>query len=645
MERYVDEIVVTTGIALLLLLFLLPLSAVAQPDTSQPSGSPSPFLLSGYSTLFGQLADRQGTFQYTPEDLARWEFNPTLSFHGIPFSASVLLTTEQSDVRQKINSVAFGFDYQRLENALMERAYDRLMEMKDVQAAVETAGGTERLYDSLQGLGESAKAEMERLMEYTDLEKVRERAVSESVEQLESLGLISTAEKFFLNLPSLQFGVTYPRYTELTLGSVPVNGGNIEWNPGKFYIAAAGGTTQRAIRLPGIRDSIIAGESFERSLYAGRIGFGRKEGSHFIITLLHASDDAATLPFDSLSLGGPITPVRNYVLGIDINVPLVEDMLAVDVEAAGSLLTADQRAAEFDENDVPEFIADMVDPNLSSFADYAITGSTKLRIPETETRAQGSVRYIGPGFVSLGAPVLRSDQLRYDAKVEQKFWRRQITLIGQLRNERDNLIGNKSGTTTVNSFGLGVGLNIVKLPYLRLFYSPYVQELDDTLFSYRTRTTSLTASTGYTYRLLDLTASTMISLQSQQSRTGVLGSDYGVTTIMGNQSVTFRFPLTLSGGVTVSELSDATSASSTLLSLDIAGYYTAFDTWHSGLGLTYSRETGRDSNLGFFAETSVPLWDHGTFQLRAARTLYRNVIERIEDFEEVLFTAMVTTRW
>ncbi len=623
---------------------------VGGPDGADTGAEPpagvavSPFAFYGTSRLYGQLANRQGSYQQTPDDFARMELSPTLSFYNVPFTLSMLFSTEGSAYRQNINSVSLDLDYQKLEGALLQRAYDRLGDLDELRYLSETMGGVERLRDSLEGIGADGMRDLDRLREYTTLEGLQDKAVSESIKKLDELGLVASGEKFFADFPALGVGVTYPRYSELTLSSVPVTGLNIEWNPGLFYIAVAGGKTQRAIRAPGVIDSLVFNEAYSRNLYAGRVGFGKKDGGHVILTGMYARDDAGSLPFDSSGVAG--TPMANYVLGLDVNVPVVENYLTILGEVAGSVLTGDISAAELQNNDVPDWVRRLVAPNISSLVDYAFMVKAVSRIPESDTRLTASIRQVGPVFFSLGAPILRHDNLRWEARVEQRLLRRQITASAYYKNDADDIYRLlKTANTSVTSFGLGLGLNFARLPFLRVEYAPYRQRYSNLAdqSDIENRTTLLSAITGYYYKVLAMNAGTSISFSSQQSNSHQGLSDYGVSSITANQSLNFRVPLGFSFAYTHSRLNVGDSAEQ-VNALDFSGSYTAFDIWSSALGLTVAKH-GDDRNTGFYLSSSVGLWNTGVFEIRAEKNVFKSYTLTASDFDEFVLMATFTSNW
>jgi hypothetical protein len=620
--------------------------------------SAEPYVFSGSARVSGQFADRSGTYQLVPNDFVRFEVKPTLAVYGAPFSAWLLFSTENSTARQRINSVAFGFDYYKLQGDLLQRAYDKVADLEELKAAEEAAGGIEHLRDSLSALGEDKLRDLDRLKDLASYEGLRDRAISESMAELESLGLVSETESFFMNFPALELGVTYPNYSELTVRGVPVTGGNVEFNPGNFYVAASGGRSQGFVPLPGAPNLFRSAEvgqpepSYERTMAAGRLGYGRKEGGHIFLTALYAIDDEATLPLDTSLLADtaivPLSPKANYLFGIDGRMSIADDQLQLGAEIATSVLTGDLGSSGVQNDDIPGFVVDLVEPTVSTFVDYSYKVTSRISIHETDTKINANVRMVGPGFVSLGAPTLRNDNFSYEARIDQRLMKRQITLSGFFRNQRDNLIEWKPSTTTVGSWGAGLALNFRQLPYLRLNYSPYSQknEFTNDTFNINSETTVFSALTGYSYRTGSINNSSNLSYSLQRSiSTGLSQSEYSVGTLSVNHTTFFPFNLAVSGGLGLSSLKSGPDFSSQILSAEVSGSYTVMELLTVTAGASIANETDVDDRAGFFGGGSLALWGYGVLDLFIEKNRYNNVFQNSNNFDELVFRAMLTTQW
>lgn len=614
---------------------------------------------SGDSRVVGQFADRSGLFQEVPDDYARLEITPTLEVYDVPFSANLLLSTEQNERRQSLNSIVFGLDFRQLQANLIGRAMEKVNELRSIKA-VEAVEGAAHVKDSLMGVGEEGLRDLERMKGLADYEKLRERAFSESAPLLQELGVLSATEKFFMNFPALEIGVTYPRYTPLTLTNVPVTGANIEFNPGLLYVAFAGGTSQRVrtgeelIRLrsqpalPEFVDTVIA-PTYNRTLYAGRLGVGKRDASHFFLTTMWARDDETEIAVDSLvadSLGVRFAPKSNVVIGVDAVLDIVDDLLRIEGELTGSVINGDTRTMGFKNDDIPSFLVDIVEPNLSTSIDYAYSVKSTLNIADIGTKLSAMARMIGPGYQSLGAPTLRNDLLRYDIRFEQRLLQRQIAITSFYRHDRDNLVAWKPGTTAIDAYGIGLGLTFRKLPYLRLNFAPYHQTNDLTgERAVDNTTTTFSAIAGYSFRTGPLANSANITYSLQNSATNVAASDYGIGNVSLNYTAMFEFPLMLNASVGLSDLAAGSDSTASILTFDIGGSFTAFDIWESSLGINIGKQTDVDSRFGFFVGSTLALWDYGYFDVRAEKNTYDNSFFLQDTYDEFLIRATLTTRW
>ncbi|MCC7439703.1 MAG: hypothetical protein IT211_14550 [Armatimonadetes bacterium] len=658
---------------------LLPAALFAQTPPPPPAGDPSGgvpgsgvpgapiFRFSGTSMANGESANRQGTGSEIPQRYARWEVTPTISLFGLPFGTHLMLSTEQDLTRQNINSLNMGFSLsaQQLQEQLKQRVYEQvesLMQNEDVAEVEGTISTIEGLTDP-EALKDSVKklvpAEAyDTYAKYKRLEKLQDLDGDEILSrsrELDAFGLISGAEKFMLNFPTLGVGVNYPEYTQLSLSGVPVNGVNIEFTPGKFYLALTGGKTQSEV----VYDTAgQAQEAFHRELYAGRIGFGRKTGAHFYATVMYAADDPNPLVLDEFNT---LTPKSNYVVGFETRIPLIPNYWTLDAEVLGSMLTGDRESARLQNSDIPTFITELVDPTISSFVDYALKGNMAVMIPESGTRLQAEAVRIGPGFQSLGAPNLRTDLFRYEGKAEQGIWRRQITVAGSFKQETDNLIEWKSATTTITAYGVGLGLNIRGIPYLRLNYNPYTQQSELSNDSLRAtsfgdsqrvenRTGMWNATTGYNYTVAEISMNTNLSYSHQETRTRFGDGDNTANNYNFSQSFGFLFPLSLSASVGLNDQEMAfggTPIITKTTTIEASGSYTLFDVWQSTLGVALATQKDTDDKTGFYLSTSFPVWVLGTMEIRAEKNIYKYTADPFaqQDYDELIFRASLNSTW
>jgi len=613
----------------------------------------APVMLMGSYRMIGQTANRQGTFQEKPPDLWRMEINPTISLYGIPLTANLLLSSEQDGLRQDINAFSITLDPEAVKRIVSARAYRALNEF-----ARSEGGELLDKYDDVQdSLAKYNPDQLKQLEQYKQVEKLRDVAngdLTGYTDLMQQMGFMSDVEAVMAALPTIGVGALFPTFTPLTVNGVRLDGGSAEWNPGFFYVHVAGGKTQRPLlRLDTARvDSGVFANfdnsAFGRMMYAGRIGIGRRDGAHFILNGVYTIDDRQSITFSDTN--SSLTPQKNMLMGLDFKTELIPGMWTLEGEGAVTLTVGDQNAPKFSTKAVPDILLGLVDSSASSYFDWAVTGSTQLDIRSTGTRFRASTRRIGPGYRALGVPNLRTDVFRYDARIDQSFWQRQFSVGLFYRRDTDNLLPWKRSTTTITSLGATLGLNIRKYPYLRLSYAPYAQINDDPEPNLQidNNITVLTAASGYSYRIGDLSANTTLNAGSQSSKTINGIADYAVLTLNGNQSISFTFPLTLSAGMGYISQKSTGSPDNTIITVDGSVNYGIFEFMSVSGGLTLAFDDTFGTRTGYFFGLGATLGEFANVDIRAERNLFN---ERLNPpvyggtYQETIFRASISRSW
>ncbi|MDP2424378.1 MAG: hypothetical protein Q8M23_08530, partial [Bacteroidales bacterium] len=562
---------------------------------------------SGNARLSAGMANRVASFSELPKNQGMAELNPVLTCYGLPFATNFLLSSFQDPNRQRINNFGFNFDFNRLHEGLTTRLNRKIEELIRSEAAVVSGADT---------------PEMNRLRDPENLKN-----------NLKQFGMISGAEKFFMGIRSLGIGTNYPMYSEYTLSGVPVTGVNIEINPGVLYAAFAGIGNQRGI------DNL----AYKRSLYAGRGGFGKKEGPHVYLTGLYVKDHEGSIRLDSAS--HPLAPRANYVFGTEVKLNFFEDKLSLQGEGAVAVLTRDTREPEFEHENIPGFLKNIIDPRISTSVDYSYSGKLAYNYNASATMVSLGIKMVGPGYTSLGVPNLRTDQFGYEAKIDQRLFKRRTSVGTFFKQYNDNLIKWKRSTTTTTAYGVNLRLNFRRLPFLRLSYSPYSQENDDInpLRKVNNTTTVYTAMTGYSYKLGDLISSTSFTFSGQQGKTHGIG-DYRTHSFMITEAVSLAIPLSFiaSWGLINSKYG---LENSRFNNIDLGASAQITDRWSCMAGVNLAAEKGRNNRKGFYINLSIsPLKGIG-IDLRAEQNIYTEKQETLGGYHEFIFSVTLISVW
>ena len=261
-------------------------------------------------------------------------------------------------------------------------------------------------------------------------------------------------------------------YSSRTFAGLRVRGAGVELNPGLLRFGVFGGTAQRAM-FGGLTSG-----GYARRAVGGRIGLGRDNGNQYAsflqVMVVRTWDDETSLPSPTDS-GAPalppdvsanpyaVTPEENFVVGLAGGVGLFAGKLYLKGEIDGAVHTRDRRAEPIAEEELsgyPDVLQGIMTPRLGTHGDYAYSTEATLRLPTLPGATRRSPRtltatvgyqYSGPGYVSLGTPSLFNDYRKVDARAALRVGSSQLRLDGL--TQRDNVLGQKSATTTRNRLG------------------------------------------------------------------------------------------------------------------------------------------------------------------------------------------------
>ncbi|MES2765424.1 MAG: hypothetical protein V4642_06135 [Bacteroidota bacterium] len=571
-----------------------------EPVASQSSNSPARF--TGNISVYGENANRRGTSSELPSSYVNSGLTPTFALYEIPFTTKILLSTLGQPDRRDVNSYSLGFDPMAMKNFIQEKIDD------ESQKAL--------------GLNDSNSVENSRELE----EELKEKVVNN----------LPAHMKFFNDIKALEVGTTHPDYTRHTMSGTAINGINVEYNPWVLYTAFAGTLSQTKM------DSA----AFKRNFYTGRLGLGKKETTHSIITLMHAFDDENSLTTDSLNQFS--TPKENWVIGLDNKLSFFDNMLQFGAEGAISLYTRDIREPELINDAIPQILSDFFKPKMSSSADYMYSVKGSFDNEKSSTKISAEAKMIGPGFITLGNPTLRNDVMSYEARLDQKFLDNQISMGVGYRLFRDNLIGNKAATTTTNFFTGKLSLNFKGLPTLRITVMPSVQSNNKQITTtdsskLENNTLLYNVTSGYSYKIGPLRANTMALFSSNESKTLFGLFDYLTKTAQLTQSLTFSIPLSLSASVGMLEANGAFPVKA--ITFNFMPSYTIGDIWQLSAGFDGAYDEGNSERTGISLISTVDLWQYFTLDMRAEKNLYSEQVNPVSNYGEFIFRATLTANW
>jgi hypothetical protein len=268
------------------------------------------------------------------------------------------------------------------------------------------------------------------------------------------------------------FSLPFSRYT---FQGMNVKGGGLELFPGWLRFAAGGGQSKRAV------EGNVLQQSFDQSLYTGRLGIQFESSSFVDVIVLKARDDPGSRRQPDAELYEPVivdtleteldtlwieppynpyatTPQENVLVGITGSLRFLDNRLRIDFEGSGSAFTQNlwAKALPMDSlqvwDPVTSLLESVFQPRRGSNIDYAMRTEFSFRSDDLQVRS-GYGR-IGPGYQSLGTPSTVND--RQEWMLDTRYRLGQNRLSVHYTRFSDNLSDQKQSTNIRNQFRLGL---------------------------------------------------------------------------------------------------------------------------------------------------------------------------------------------
>jgi len=536
-----------------------------------------------------------------PRNFGSISIDPSVSIYGIPFNLDLYYDSMQEGFRQNINSVGFLFDPNILKTKIEEEISKKKEELEsEIKSTVES-----------------------------EIEK-RKNEIEKKVNSS-----ISPLLKIFSYFDNLGLGVTYPNYTSYTVNGVKMTGADISFNPGIMYFAISGLNNQEA----------ITGTTYSRKMLAGSLGVGGKEESHFHFNMMKAWDNENSI--DANTITNFATPQENIVFGTDASYSFIQDQLSIKGEANGSMLTRDITSPDLVSEDLPNFVKNFLDPKISSQFDYMFTLSSNFKSKDADTDAEISYVFVGPGYVSLGAPNIRQDIQSIKFKVSQPFDNKKILATIYYKLDKNNLAQLNPTTSTSMGLGFNLKINYKNFPYVIIDYRPNSVSNDapdgsPLYFKNNSNVFSFTMGINQNTKRYVNSMNLIFTSNSSSSNTGL--NDYTIHSFNGSDNITFlKFPLTISGSAGYTENIAQNSVKSYLLDLS-AGYYFIED-WSNTIGVTYYNEAKNNSKSSFYLNSSYSLSSYLNLNFNINKDIYREIIVQYGDYDNLTIRAGVTSNF
>ena len=604
--------------------------------------------ISGYTRAYFETSNQQRFGQLVPNNRFRWEFAPTFFVKGVPLSTNIMYTTDDNVLGRQIGGFSFSLNLgtNELEQIIRDRI-DRQVEALGDRAAGAT--GADELIGNAQDLAagatdakENAEARITQLLDLRD-EIGNARP---SFDQLQNLGLMTAQERLAMRFPALGIGTTYPVHSPYSLNGIAISGLNIEFQPGPILLGVTGGKVRDPLPFTNRFLVGIDSLSYKRSIYAARVGVGRTDGKHFLISATYFADEKT----DSTLFFAPRRPEENLIALASTRWSDPQRTVTLFGEAAASVYTGDRQGATLaDDLPIPGFLENRVTINSTSSGNWAARGGIDVRLRAQAMKIGGDFDQVGPGYVTLGNPLLRNDFRRINGRFEKQFARRQVAFSAQVRTERNNLSGFQLYTTTSTSISTRLSVRFRGKPWFMVQFMPTRQNTDTgadnpATFVSEFNSTNLSLAAGHRYQLAEsVSGTTNINVLNQRTTTNLGDFDLSTTVMSLTQAVTVS-RLTFAGTASLFR-QGKTSLPMNSNVFDVSVSVQPMRDVQTTVGVNLFDDVDRSNEKGVYASVSANAGPVGTLYARVETSRFTDEVFDSGSFNQTQFVASVLKRW
>jgi hypothetical protein len=383
------------------------------------------------------------------------------------------------------------------------------------------------------------------------------------------------------------------------------------------------------------------------------LGIGEKEKSHFYLTYMKIKDDTSKVVEGVEGNDPTFKPRSNDVLGAEFRLSFLEKKWTIDGEAGVAALTRDTRFGysydsiiESVTSEVPDFLIRLVNPNLSTSGDYAYAVKSELNL--RTTKLSGGYSWVGPGYATLGNPLLINDRETFEGRIDQAFYLRRLSVSAYFKRFRDNLVGWKEGTTVSTAVGFIARLTLKNAPYFQVSYTPNFQRSHGGSQSIKNHQNIFSFSTGYRYPIAGLMSFTIINYFNQFAnyKNEVMDQFSKTHTVSLNEILNFPTPNQLNFSASYTATRN-TGFERNVVSIAMSGTNTFKKKWKNTLGGKYMISEGfyGGNKLSFNWDSMINFYRDWDFGLSISQNIFDNRGHAIDNFNELIVQCKLMLRW
>lgn len=426
------------------------------------------------------------------------------------------------------------------------------------------------------------------------------------------------AQALISGIKKMDIGLCYPSYSTFLVNGSTLKGINMEWEK-KFYFAFTYGKTINTVMTTNnlIQNQLQTGRNLynffdfnnvkdSRKILAIKGGYGKKDGTHFYIGFLYGLG----LP-SYISAAMPGYVEKNLVLEADGKIAFNSNNSLDLIYGKSSLY---QNGLSNDDKENPsQFL-------FSKFRSNAALLRYNSQIHKTTTKITLTGRLVDPFFNSYGVGFMRSDNIRYELKVDQALGSR-VKFSGFYRKDQDNLLKIARYTTNLQTIGANLFIKVSKRMNVRAAYTPVVMQIDSKDSSqYNSQRVNNITNAVLTYMPRAGKVSSLFTvLYSYYQFAGTGGKNNNFQNFNLTNSTTFspQFRSDLAASYFLNNSSDSLNSNTAMASANIS--FTSRRGMVITLGGKYAYNTIIQNQVGGLVKISVPLIRYISIEIQAER--------------------------
>lgn len=423
---------------------------------------------------------------------------------------------------------------------------------------------------------------------------------------------LNKVETFLSGVKSLDIGLCYPNYSTFLVNGSTIKGINVEWEK-KFYFAFTYGKTINTLLTTNnlIQNQLQTGRNLynffdfnnvkdTRKILALKFGIGKKESNHLHLGFLYGYGLSSYL---NPALSGT---EKNFVFELDGKYFLNRSN-SLDLVYGKSALYQ-TGAADAGDDSPGRYL-------FTNFRSNAALARFTSDLTKSRTKVILTGRLVDPFFKSYGVGFIRSNNLRFEARIEQAISNK-IKISGFYRRDADNLLNTYLYTTNLQTAGVNLSMKVNRRLTARAIYSPVIQNIisrDTGSYNSHKINNISTAVISYTPRLGN--ASSLFSAMYSYYQLSASGHSNYQSCMITNSTTSGSFKTDLAANYFYNSAGD---------SLNKAVLFVANLSYIRGrasvtAGVKYAKNPVLKNQFGGLLKLSLPLVRHINFDLQAER--------------------------